>query len=320
MKKKLLTIGIILFFIGIAVAPSINFSVVKASNDNNLVEVTTQACGIQGYGNATVRLTREQYNNLEQYLVEFRARLNQTTTREEAVPIFKKAVVELNKYGLLPRGMSVERAQKLVVGKNLDKKLMKPQEKILHNHLLTLKSNFLCLVAGDATNVFGVHWVNLLPDKISEMVLLGFYANIQFLNFVKYIYPDLFNIVLRIIETASKFFIPLFERILEIYTSSLTKLQNIIDWNPIALFCTLGFGRPWINSVGEVYSIGLLGLKKWEGEFQGHIGHIPLWSNGYIMTYPGIMYFNGMKLLVNNSTRENWFLGSALAVSLDVKQ
>jgi hypothetical protein len=112
--KKLLAIGIIFLFIGVAVAPSINTAVVKASNDNDLVEVTSQACGIQGFGDTTVKLTKQQYQELEQYLVDFRARLNQTTTREEAIPIFKDAVVELNKFGLLPRGMSVERAQHLV--------------------------------------------------------------------------------------------------------------------------------------------------------------------------------------------------------------
>jgi len=121
--KKGLVVSVILLFIGVAIAPSINFNVVKASDDNDLVEVTTQACGIKGYGNTTVKLTRQRYQNLEQYLVEFRARLNTTTTREEAVPIFKEAVVELNKYGLLPKGMSVERAQKLVTGQNQNKNM-----------------------------------------------------------------------------------------------------------------------------------------------------------------------------------------------------
>ena len=114
--KKLLSIGIILLFICIAVAPSINFTIVKASDDNNLVEVTTQVCGINGFGNTTVKLNRQQYQNLEQYLVDFRARLNQTITREEAVPLFKEAVLELNKYGLLPRGLSEREAERLVLG------------------------------------------------------------------------------------------------------------------------------------------------------------------------------------------------------------
>jgi len=128
--KKSLAVGVILLFIGVAIAPSINLSVVKASQDDDLVEVTTQACGIKGYGNTTVKLTREQYNDLEKYLVEFRARLNQTTTREEAIPIFKEAVVELNKYGLLPKGMSVEQAQKLFTGKKLN-----PIYKFVEKHL-----------------------------------------------------------------------------------------------------------------------------------------------------------------------------------------
>jgi hypothetical protein len=42
MKRKCLAMGIIILFIGVAFAPSINLNVVKASNDNDLVEVTTK--------------------------------------------------------------------------------------------------------------------------------------------------------------------------------------------------------------------------------------------------------------------------------------
>jgi hypothetical protein len=143
MKKQIIATTIILLFIGVAVAPSINFSVVKASDDNDLVEVTTEACGIKGYRNTTVKLTKEQYQNLGQYLVDFRARLNQTSTREEAVPIFKEAVVELDKYGLLPKGMSVEKAQKIF-------------ETLFNRHHKTLadNENLLCLIAGRTNKTY----------------------------------------------------------------------------------------------------------------------------------------------------------------------
>jgi len=39
--KKILAVSIILLFIGVAVAQSINLRVVKASNDNDLVEIIT---------------------------------------------------------------------------------------------------------------------------------------------------------------------------------------------------------------------------------------------------------------------------------------
>lgn len=148
--RKCLAVGIILLFIGIAVAPSINFNTVKASTDDDLVEITTEACGIQGFGNATVKLTREQYRNLEQYLVDFRARLNQTSTREEAVPIFKEAVVELDKYGLLPKGMSVQKAEKIVTGEYLNKKTITAIQKLTKNKMLTNGTNALCLMVGRA--------------------------------------------------------------------------------------------------------------------------------------------------------------------------
>ena len=154
-SRKCLAIGIILLFIGVTIVPTINFNTVKASTDDDLVEVTTQACGIKGYGTTTVKLTREQYQNLQQYLVEFRARLNQTTTKEEAVPIFMEAVVELNNYGLLPQGMSVERAQRLVTGGS-----QKPIERLLnnrHQEIFPNLDNAFCLLYLDAT-------AHLYPD------------------------------------------------------------------------------------------------------------------------------------------------------------
>jgi hypothetical protein len=42
MKRKCLAVGIILLFVGVTIAPTINFNTVKASNDNDLVEVTTE--------------------------------------------------------------------------------------------------------------------------------------------------------------------------------------------------------------------------------------------------------------------------------------
>jgi len=174
---KGLAIGIILLFIGVAIAPSINFNVVKASDDDDLVEVTTQACGIKGFGNTTVKLTREQYQNLEQYLVEFRARLNQTTTREEAVPIFKEAVVELDKYGLLPRGMSVERAQKLITSS------------ILNN-------NYFCQIAGRTNRIYFLALGSIVIYWLAE---IGIFKSIFYL-----LYRGLFCISnLRFLRTGN---------------------------------------------------------------------------------------------------------------------
>jgi len=168
--KKPIVIGVILLFISVAVAPSINSSVIKTSDD--LVEVTSQACGIQGFGNTTVKLTKEQYRDLEQYLVEFRARLNQTTTREEAVPIFKDAVVKLKKYGLLPKGMSIEQAQKLIIGPQLSSNQIEYIKGLFCNNRIGRSSdafNLFCFLT--ATNGRNEGQVNLNPTTLAGLLI-----------------------------------------------------------------------------------------------------------------------------------------------------
>ncbi len=186
MKRKWLAVGIILLFVGVTIAPTINFNTVKASQEDDLVEVTTQACGIKGFGNTTVKLTREQYHNLEQYLVEFRERLNQTTTKVDAVPLFKEAVVELDKYGLLPRGMSVETAQKLVSGtyQNMGK-LSKFQNDVNR----TLDNEQRQDLFPDYINVFCLLYADFIPGEHRDILdLSGLFLLTLFLGY--YLLPD----------------------------------------------------------------------------------------------------------------------------------
>jgi hypothetical protein len=278
--KKILALGIIFLFIGVAVAPSINSTVVKASNDNDLVEVTSQACGIQGFGNTTVKLTKQQYQNLEQYLVDFRARLNQTTTREEAVPIFKEAVVELNKYGLLPKGMSVEEAEKLVTGGYLNKmipKNIKSLEKKFPS-VFSNNSNFFCLIGGNTNNTMFIGPSYLLMYPM--MALGGFGALLVLLGKIILAIP--FGVLAVLFEFLFLFF----------HSSFPIPMINYIE---------LGDRRePKSPDEGWVNSIGKFGKKNWSGEFYGDI-----------------YFFSGLRIPLNP---EDWwmdhgkyfYLGSAL--------
>jgi hypothetical protein len=244
MKMKCLAIGIILLFIGIAVAPSINFTVVKASNDNDLVEVTAQACGIKGYGNTTVKLTRQQYQNLEKYLIDFRARLNQTTTKEEAVPIFKEAVVELNNYGLLPKGMNITQVQKLVIDRFQNDRLKILSEKLAHNNRGTkIINNTLCLIAGDIE--YGYFWslFTVIPFLIA-LPLLTIYIMMR----------------LGRLPGSNPFL--------------LVSLPFLAFWaygaliKPINLISVITIGPA---AAGSVYTVGLLGIKNIYGNITGAV-------------------------------------------------
>jgi hypothetical protein len=267
MIRKWLAIGIILLFLGVTIAPTINFNTVKASQDDDLVEVTTQACGIQGYGNTTVKLTREQYQNLEQYLVEFRARLNQTTTREEAVPIFKDAVVELDKYGLLPEGISVKYTQKLVTGLYQHQNIIRHLKTLLPHQLSTQEDNgnIFCLIAG-----YTDHTTFENPGGL-------------FFNWL-YRYSD--NILLLGIGLYMYFFLTVFCWI-----------------NPFAMSNRISLSHNGgVPSDGWVTTIGLLGIKKFQGNMRGAL---PIdgtrWSMGgpsgdTSKKYPAAVGFVGLKI------------------------
>ncbi len=237
--KKWLVVGIILLFVGVTIAPTINFNTVKATTDDDLVEVTTQACGIQGYGNTTVKLTREQYQSLEEYLVEFRARLNQTSTREEAVPIFKDAVVELDKYGLLPKGMNTEQAQYVVTGGSHNLRINTLIRDILKKKNLNDSANILCFITGHSKDT---EIVTLFSKVLSFgfLSILGLLVNLPLAIYL------FFAIVLLGIEMVFL---------------ALDYLRPIILWSDIYIKggnCSL-------------FSLGLGGYKNWVGTFSGYI-------------------------------------------------
>jgi len=315
MKRKWLGVGIILLFIGVSVAPSINHSVVKASQDDNLVEVTTQACGIQGYGDTTVKLTREQYQNLEQYLVDFRARLNQTSTREEAVPIFKEAVMELSKYGLLPKGMSVEQAQNLIIDKPFcQNKIISQFEKLIsHSKNNNSNQNFLCLVTGKTTNTIMKNPVWELGKIItfSIMLLLSplyvIYVILLFLSLV--FFPPLAILLASFLALGS------------LIANFFGGINELITINPIRLLSTVDFGSRYGDnyypSSGVLQTIGLNGVNIWNGSFFGgflrrHIDIFGMWS------FPGITGFTGLSLVTDIlDWKDLFFIGSALWVKID---
>jgi hypothetical protein len=123
--KKLLVVGVIGLFLGLAITPSINANVNKESE---LIEITTEVCGLGG-GKHTIQLTKEEAEEVDRIFVNIRNKLNTTDSREDAEKIFKDAVVELDAYGLLG-GLSVKQAQRLVTGGLKNKKMMKIFENI----------------------------------------------------------------------------------------------------------------------------------------------------------------------------------------------
>jgi len=319
MIKKGLAVAVILLFIGVAVAPNINIYVVRASNDKYLVEVTTQACGIKGYDDTTVKLTREQYQDLEQYLADFRARLNQTTNREEAVPIFKETVVELNKYGLLPKGMSVEQAQNLVLSgthKDMQSNSLKETNLKASNSLgVNQTRNLLCLIAGESTNTFFQTLINTILIK-SIYLFIGSPLNViyAFCSLVTFLAMYYFSQQM-----------PLLSRILQIDSDLLQLMQDffisLTTYSGLSAFDIIRYCPYVINgqyqSKGWIHTIGLMGNQTINGTL---IGRIPAWPIGFFqfLGNPGVIGFTGIRLNINQTSHKSSYFGSALMVAVDL--
>ncbi len=302
-SRKCLVVGILFLFVGVSIVPIVNFHIVKASDDNDFVEVTTQPCGIEGFGNTTVKLTREQYQNLEQYMVEFRERLNQTSTMDAAGTIFKDAVVELDTYGLLPKGMSVGQAQRLVTERYQNVLAISRYTTRLSDHQIFNNSNLFCLIAGE-TKETRLHGYFETGCSILSYFLFALWI------FAHFIVDDpvfLINIIYGL------------EAIRNLY--HMINSIRIIGTGNIAfgnLHDTGGSIPPFYRydpAVGWITTQGLFGKKSWNGSFYGRILPLATFDSYATIYYIGAMGFLGIKL--KQGEEGLFFLGSAVLVKID---
>jgi len=238
--KKLLVVGVIVLFLGLAIAPSINANVNKASIDSELVEITTEICGLNG-GKHTLSLSKDDAREVEKLIDDIKSRLDNVETREETVEIFNEAVVELDKYGLLG-GLSVKQAQRLVTGGYQNLLAKRFLGNIFHKHIDNF-DNVICLISGETSET-----------RFIRPILRFLYATPSLLMFV--------IIGLIDIYFGNTVFTPL-------------RIGGCIAFGSYDYYrpsTTLAKG--WLHTNGKS------GIKDWEGSFRGlissfhHIDHI----------------------------------------------
>jgi hypothetical protein len=169
--KKILSLGAIMLLLGLAIAPSIHIDIAKASaTEEALIDFTIDVCGINGIKPQTFKLTEQQFNDVLKLFDNIKTQLEKIRTTDEAIPIYKEAVIELDKFGLFPDGMIVQEIQNLVTGKNqniFQKKIYTKlfnKDHILLNELIDERiANLFCLVFAYPNNAyFYIAQLNLL--------------------------------------------------------------------------------------------------------------------------------------------------------------
>jgi hypothetical protein len=287
MNKKIFAGGVIVLFLGLACAPSINANI---SKESELVEITTEICGMGG-GKHTVQLTKEEAEGVDRLFENIRQQLNESNSREEAKKIFNEAIVELDRYGLLG-GLSVKQAQRLVTGGLLNKVNKRFVDRIYNKNLQKLdeNENVFCLIAGISAyttieNFRLRFWTNLLTYILEK----EYYDIVGFFRFL--------------------------------LTIHILFLQAF----PLTLGGIIGFGMhrhiPYntyyhIPAEGWIQTIGLNGIKRWNGSFWGALAIKSIYDHNCQRWYPGVLYFNGINVIVPKYSL-HLLLGSAFWVKIE---
>ncbi len=293
--KKYLAVAIILLFIGLAVAPSINANMSK----EELVEFTTEVCGLNG-GKKIVRLTQKEAEEVEYLFNSIRERLNATDTREEAEEVFKEAVVELDKYGLLG-GLSVKQAQRLVIGCYNNPRLMKLYElfQSRFKKYLDENENLFCLICG--------------VTKSEDFFFSSLLTTCLF-SFITYI-----DHIIFLIWGLSELLIFWGGLIL----AMLPILIFVLEFDFLNPFCLGRFIFSWGtfngHAEGTISTLGINGLKTWYGKIRPGIT-----NKLFVMGNLYAIGFTGLKIqIMDNLDNGNYtqifslFLGHSLYVKIN---
>jgi hypothetical protein len=283
MKKPIvmkgLVVAVLFLFLGVAVAPSINANVVESEMVKLEIEVSDLG------KKHTVSLTQQEADEVELLFDDIEQRLSEVETREEAELIFKEAIVELDRYGLLG-GLSVRQAQKLVTSGYKDEKVIEFLER--NPDFLEDDENLFCVIVGntDATDIYGL--INNINYNLGLFVL-----------------GLLIQLYLKDLDMLFLAFVPIY-----ILLGILFLFNYHI--NPFKFFTNMYMGGDTSSANGWVYTIGIKGIISWNGSFKGEI------DNG---TQLGVRGFTGLIVRHNKKPTQPWlsetfYLGYALRVKL----
>ena len=152
MIRKGLAVAVILLFIGVAFAPSINANVVK----DDFVELDVEFCGLNK--KHLVQMNKREYNEVKLILTDFDNKISNAKSSEDGLDLIKNVLIELKPYNLFGN-VELETIEDLIFGNYI---ISQFGEKI--DRFTDYGTNLLCLIAGNVHGVFidGLSWLLIL--------------------------------------------------------------------------------------------------------------------------------------------------------------
>ena len=224
-----------------------------------------------------------QYIEVEKIFNDLKLKLDTVTTKKEALALFKEAIVELNEHGLLPKGMSVRQAQRLINNGFLRSELVQPFQSNYENN----SGNNNCLVIGMTNNIFFRPYPALIMDIpiLSNLVFNSSLRNITWFLALPYLFR-----LLQPFKFGPYAYVG--------YRYKLVEQGNITEDNIY-------------SSTGWVWTLGSNGFKKWNGTFYGGLytkyekfvhnnySSFEIWDPVGMVGFIGIDFFSGTSFIIN---------------------
>ena len=151
MKQKSLfrkgtVLSIVIVLISIALAPSIYANIDQKSNS---VEVTVEVIGDLRLKPITIKITREQAEDLDRLFDTVQEQLNNVESKQEVIEIFNNAIIKLDEIGLLPDKTNARQVQRIITSR-FSTHNIKTNSHTDNNDVF----NAFCLVAGDTDTTY----------------------------------------------------------------------------------------------------------------------------------------------------------------------
>lgn len=290
MIKKGLAVAVILLFIGLALAPSINATLIHQVEQ---VEITIEYCGLPNNNMQTITMTKNEFKEVESILTNTHITLAHASSIEEASEIVTIALGQLNQYNMFSKQTDIN----LIIDTIEKRKTV--IQKTMTDFTLKDIDNIACFISGKSDKT-----VALNPFIIGCIIGAGFYYYRQVIiayTLEKY-FPEFY-------ESYINLFKPLLSTLFQArigFWVSLAILSNFfpLDVSSIIHFGTLKTDYYWgfqsDPATGNITTFGLKGKKEWNGKIWG--------------TACG---FTGIRIQTVDTSIENRYLGFALGVYIE---
>jgi hypothetical protein len=238
-----------------------------------------------------------QYDEAEKIFNDLKVKLESVTSKQEALVLVNEAIVELHEHGLLPKGMTVKRAQRIVAGCFLKSDLAQPFQSNNENN----SGNTNCLVVGFANETF----FRPFPTIYDIPIVYYLFFNTSF--------GDYFNFLIW-------FYVIRASQPVKLGPYAWVGGRDKLVENENVTYDSIHASSGW------VWTLGVNGVQKWNGTFYGGLNtrytkfiidndsYAESWDPVGIRSFVGINFFS-IRTFWNTNKLPTFYIGFAREIN-----